>query len=83
MKTDREGDWDGEKRRVSVSSLQRFSYFLTSLLLETLHRPEMCLFDVLGMRLNNWLSLWCVQEQLGQKPADSTFKFNSLLIIFI
>ena len=26
----------------------------------------MCLFDVLGMRLNNQLSLWCIQEQLGQ-----------------
>ena len=55
-----------EKRRVSVSYLQRVSDFLSLLLLGTLYQPNMCLFDVLGMRLNNQLSLWCVQEQLGQ-----------------
>ena len=36
----------------------------------------MCLFDALGMRLNNQVSLWCVQEQLGQilliKPLTLT-----------
>ena len=28
-------------------------------------------------------SLWCVQEQLGQNPTDSTFNFNSLWILLI
>ena len=45
--TDREGGWNGEKRRVSVSCLQRacsplpgFSYLLTLLLLGTFYQPN-------------------------------------------
>ena len=30
------------------------------------YQQKMCLLDVLGMRLSNVLSLWCVQEQLGE-----------------
>lgn len=54
------------KMRVSVSYLQRFSYFLTLLPLWTLYQPKMCVFDVLEIELNNQPSLLCVQEQLGQ-----------------
>ena len=72
-----------QNSRVSVSYLQRVSDFLSLLLLGTLYQPNMCLFDVLGMRLNNQLSLWCIQEQLGQNPTDSTFNFNSIWIIII
>ena len=72
---------NGEKRRVSVSYLQRpccrllpgFSYFLSSLLLGTLHWPEMWLFDVLGLRLNNQPSLLLRSGTAGTNPADSTF----------
>ena len=52
--------------RKGVLYLQRVSYFVTLLLLGTFYQPNMCLFDALGMTLNNKLSLWCVQEQLGQ-----------------
>ena len=40
--------------------------------------PNMCLFDTLGMRRNNQLSLWCVQEQLEQNP----YWFYLLIFIF-
>ena len=68
-----EGDWNMEKSRVGVSYLQRVSDFLSLLLLGTLHQPNMCLSDVLGTRLNNQLSSWCLQEQLGINPTDSSF----------
>ena len=32
---------------------------------------------------SNQPSLWCVQEQLGQNPTDSTFNFNCLWIILM
>ncbi len=51
--------------------------------LRTLYQPNMSLFDILGMRLNNQLIFWCVQEQFGQNPTDSTYKFKSLCIILI
>ena len=73
MGTDREADWNGEKRLVSVSYQQRacsplpgFSYFLTLSLFGTFYQPNMWLFDIWGMRLNCQLSLWSVWEQLGQ-----------------
>ena len=53
--TDREGDWNGEKRHVSVSYLQRPCSLCVLLLsqfaavLGTLHRPRMWLFDILGI----------------------------------
>ena len=43
----------------------------------------MCLFDVLGMRFNNQVSLWCVQGTAGTNPTDSTFNFNRLWILLI
>lgn len=73
VETDREGEWNGKKRCVSVSCLQTlcsplpgFSHFITLLQLGTLYQPKM--FDILGVRLNNELSLWCIKEQLGQIP---------------
>lgn len=57
----------------SVSDLQRlcgalpgYSYFRSLMLLGTLHQPKVLVFDVLGTRLKNQLSLWCVYEQLVQ-----------------
>ncbi len=34
--------------------------------LRTLRQPKTSLWDILGLRLNNQLVSWCVQEQLGQ-----------------
>ena len=55
-------------RCVSVSYLHwlDFLIFLTLLLLRTFYQLKMWQFDVLGMRLSSNISLWCVQEHLGQ-----------------
>ncbi len=58
-------------------------WMLLSFWLRMLYQHKMSLFDILGMRLNSQLISWCVQEQLGQNPTDSAFKFNSLCIILI
>lgn len=69
----REGDWDGENRRVSVWYLQTLQpsawiFVLTQFLvvLGMLHQPKMSAFDVLRMRLSHQFTLWCVHKQLGQ-----------------
>ena len=43
-----------------------FLDFLTQLLLRMLYQPKMWLYDILGMSLSDHLSLWCIQEKLGQ-----------------
>lgn len=74
---------NGEKSRVSVSHLQtsaRIFLFFNLLLLWTLYRSKMLVFDILGMKLINQLPFWCVfTNSSGKKnPPDSHFKFNSL-----
>lgn len=72
--TDREGDSNGDTRRVSVSYLLKpcsplsgCSYFLNSLLCSgKLYLLKMSIFDILRKRLNNQLPFWCVHRQPGQ-----------------
>ena len=41
-----------------------FTFFFA--VLQTLYEPEILVFDIMGIRLNNQLSLWCVYKQLRQ-----------------
>lgn len=49
------------------SPLPGFSYIhIFFAVLQTLYEPEILVFDIMGIRLNNQLSLWCVYKQLRQ-----------------
>ena len=68
-------------RKDALVSRLFLDFHMFSLLLQlgTPCRPKMWLFDVLS--LNNQLSLWCVQEQLGQNPTVSTLKLASVSFV--
>ena len=57
----RERDWNVEKMYVGVPI---FLFSLFAAAQDALPTQHVCIW--LGMRLNNQLSLWCIQEQLGQ-----------------
>ncbi len=41
-----------------------FDAFIFSAVLRILYQPRISVFDILGMRINNQLISWCIQEQL-------------------
>ncbi len=42
------------------------SAFVFLAVLRTLYQPKMLQFDILGTRLNNQFTVWCISVQLGQ-----------------
>ena len=57
---------DEDAADLCLEYLNIFSFVVA--VTRALSQAKMLVFDLLGMRLNNQLSLWCVYQQLGQNP---------------